>query len=130
MGTLATIKRQNGPTAASMHALQVRWYELATKERRWRTVQGGATTALGGALVAAAAVIAAIPNDMDPTVRALYSRMLLGSGVAGVGAGLSSLLIPSGIERGYSAFARSTRTPSFALTPLAGGAGLTLAASF
>jgi len=125
-------RRQGGASVESVHRLEARWYDLALRERRWRRLQGGGSMALGGLLFGAAAVIAALPGDMDPTLRALYTRSLLGTGVGALGVGLVRLLVPSSLERSYVSFEQGTRSTAFRVSPLAGagGSGLALGASF
>lgn len=119
-----------GAPAASVRAFEQRWYELAGRERQWRHIEGAASSVLGGGLLAAAVIVAATPGDVDPTTRGLYTRTLLGSGVALLGAGLGKLLVPSAVERAYSAFAGSTRAATFRISPLPGGTGLAFGARF
>ncbi len=128
--TLDGAKVVGGPTAASVRAFEQRWYELASRERQWRHVEGAASSVLGGGLLATAVIVAAGPGDVDPTTRGLYTRTLLGSGVALLGAGLAKLLLPSAVERAYSVFAGSTRAATFRISPLPGGTGLTFGARF
>lgn len=117
------------PSAATVEALEQRWYELAVSERRSRLVQGTASSVFGGGLLMAGAIVAASPREMDPTTRGLYTRTLVGSGIALFGAGLAKLLVPSGVERGYSAFTGTARGPSYRVAALP-GTGLTFVARF
>lgn len=123
-------RRQGGASAESMHRLEVRWYELALTQRKWRHIEGGASAALGGILVGAAAVIAAAPGDMDATLRGLYTRSLLGTGIGALVVGIAKLVVPSAVERSYVAFEQGGRAPVFRLSPLPGGSTLSLGASF
>lgn len=117
------------PSAATVEALEQRWYELAVSERRSRLVQGTASSVFGGGLLMAGAIVAASPREMDPTTRGLYTRTLVGSGIALFGAGLAKLLVPSGVERGYSAFTGTARGPSYRVAALP-GTGLSFVARF
>lgn len=123
--------RAAGPASPeSLHALQLRWYQLALAERRWRRLEGGASTIAAGGLFAAATVFVAAPGGMDPLVRGLYTRTLLVSGVGFLGAGLSRLLIPSGVERSYVAFAGVPASPAVSLSLSPGPGGLSLGGTF
>lgn len=123
-------KRHGGASAVSLQALEVRWYELALRERRRRRIEGGIFTALGGVILGAAAVLAAAPGDMDPTLRGPYTRSLLGAGIGAIGVGLAKLFIPSALERSYVSFEHGTHSTSFRLVPLAGGNTISFGAAF
>lgn len=130
MREVENTRHHGGASAASLQRLELRWYELAVRERRRRRLEGGATAAVGGLLLGAAAVIAALPGDMDPTLRGLYTRSLLGTGIGSLGVAVAKLLVPTALERSYVSFERGTRTEPFRIMPLSGGSGLALGASF
>lgn len=130
MQDVERMNRTGGTSAVSLHALETRWYELAVRERRRRRVEGALSTAIGGLLFATAAVIAALPGDMDPTLRGLYTRSILGTGIGAVGVGLAKLLIPSAMERSYTAFEGGVKASAFRVLPVAGGASVSFGFTF
>lgn len=130
MQDVERVKRRGGASEVSLHALETRWYELALRERRRRRVEGAISTAAGGLLFAAAAAIAVAPGDMDPTLRGLYTRSLLGTGIGAIGVGIAKLLIPSSMERSYTAFEHGVQASAFRIVPVAGGSSASFGFTF